>query len=167
MLWKCRPCKHELIIAEKEFTTFMTVTRTISSRESSCLAICKSLHVSVHFHLFFVQTAKKLVFVPIASAMTAPHRGCVDLACNAQQPEIQHLSWGQILSTDHLLWTGGHTWLPVTCGLLHNFRSMIWRRSMASFAFHDRIGDSALFRQKTHQWFLTRLQNYLQWRIQG
>ena len=54
-----------------EFTTSMTITWTISSHVSSCLAICRPQHASVH-----------------CSAMTAAHKDHVVLASNAQQPEI-------------------------------------------------------------------------------
>ena len=39
-------------------------------------ANCRPLHVSVHCHLFFFlySPSKKLVFVPVASALTAGHR---------------------------------------------------------------------------------------------
>ena len=49
----------------------------ISSLKSSCLAICSSLHASVHCRLFFLYgLSKKLAFVPVASAITAIHRDC-------------------------------------------------------------------------------------------
>ena len=45
--------------------------------------------------------SRKLVFVPVASALTGTHRDCLFLASFAQQPEIQHLvSRGQIVSSD-------------------------------------------------------------------
>ena len=45
--------------------------------------------------------SKKLLFVPVASALTGAHRDCLFLASFAQQPEIQHLvSRGQIVSAD-------------------------------------------------------------------
>ena len=49
-----------------ESTTYMTMSPTISSLESSCLAICSPLHVSVHCRLFFVQSVQE------ASAFTYP-----------------------------------------------------------------------------------------------
>ena len=79
----------------------------VSSRESSGLANCSSLHVSVHCHMGFVQSEpKKLVFVPVASATAGGHRDCPvpcspDLASVAQWPKMQPLvSRGQIVSAD-------------------------------------------------------------------
>ena len=40
-------------------TTNMTMTPTISSLESSSLAICSPLHVNVHCRLFFVQSVQE------------------------------------------------------------------------------------------------------------
>ena len=77
---------------ETESTTSVMMTVTISSRESSCLANCRPLHVSVHCRLFLYSLSKKLVFVPVASAMTTIHRDCLILAFNAQWPEIQSLT---------------------------------------------------------------------------
>ena len=37
----------------------MTMTVTIPSLESSCLAICSPLHVSVHWRLFFIQSVQE------------------------------------------------------------------------------------------------------------
>ena len=77
------------------------MTRTISSRESSCLANCSLLHVSVHCRVVFVQSVQGANVVPIASAMTATHRDRPAVASVAQWPEILHLlSRGQIASTD-------------------------------------------------------------------
>ena len=81
------------------------MTMTISSLESSCLAICSPLHVSVLCHLFLYGLSKKLAFVPVASAMTAVHRYRlhVVLASCAPSPEIQPLELrGQIISADLL-----------------------------------------------------------------
>ena len=39
--------------------TYMTMTATICSLESSCLAICSPLHVRVHCHLLFVQSVQE------------------------------------------------------------------------------------------------------------
>ena len=48
----------------------------------------------------------KLVFVPVASAMTGIHRDHLVLAFDGQWPKIQHLvSRGQIVSADPLLLT--------------------------------------------------------------
>ena len=55
---------------------------------------------------FLYSPSKKLVFVPIASAVTGIHRDCLVLAPNIQRPEIQSLmSRGQIVSTNLPLWT--------------------------------------------------------------
>ena len=54
-----------------ESTTSVTMTPTISSLVSSCLAICSPLHVSVHCRLFLYSLSKKLEFAPVASAITA------------------------------------------------------------------------------------------------
>ena len=87
---------------ETNSTTSVTVTVTISSRESSCLANYMPLHLSVHCCLFFLYSlSKKLVFVPVASAMTAAHRDRLLVASNTQWPEIQPLvSRGQVVSAD-------------------------------------------------------------------
>ena len=68
------------------------------------------VHVSVHCCLVFCTVCqKKLMFVPVASALTGAHRDCLVLASFAQQPEIQHLvSQGQIVSADLLLLTDRH-----------------------------------------------------------
>lgn len=95
-----------------ESTTSVTMILTISSLESSCLANCSSLHVSVHWRLLFVQS---IVFVPVASATTAVHKDRQVVASNDQWPEIQRLvSRGQIVSADPPLLTdrltdGHHT----------------------------------------------------------
>ena len=44
------------------------MTQAISSCESSCLANCRSVHVSVHLGLFSVQSIKE-VLKPVASAL--------------------------------------------------------------------------------------------------
>ena len=50
---------------------------------------------------FLYNLSKKLVFVPVASAMTAARRDHLVLSSNTQWPEIQHLvSQGQIVSAD-------------------------------------------------------------------
>ena len=50
---------------------------------------------------FLYSPPKKLVFVPVASAMVGGHRDCPVLASVAQWPEIQPLvSRGQIVSAD-------------------------------------------------------------------
>ena len=54
-------------------TTSVTMTPTISSRESSCLANHGSPHASVHCRLFLFGLSKKLQFMPIATTMTAVH----------------------------------------------------------------------------------------------
>ena len=52
----------------------------------------------------------KLVFMPVASTMTAVHRDHLVLASNAQWPDIQPLvSQGQIVSADLPQWTDGRT----------------------------------------------------------
>ena len=98
---------------ETESTTSVTMTLTISSRESCCLANRRPLHVSIHccpFFVFFYGLSKKLVFMPVASAMTAVHRDRLTLASNAQWPEIQSLtSRGQIVSADLPLLTDRQT----------------------------------------------------------
>ena len=87
--------------AETESTTSVTMTVTIFSCESSCLANCRPLHVSVHCCLFLYSLSKKLVFVPVASAMIAVHRDHLVLASNNQWPDIRSLtSRGQIVSAD-------------------------------------------------------------------
>ena len=47
-----------------ESTTYMTMTPTISYLQSSCLAICSPLHVSVHCCLLFVQSVQKASTFP-------------------------------------------------------------------------------------------------------
>ena len=50
---------------------------------------------------FLCTRSKKLVFVHIASAMTAVHRDCQVLAANTRRPEIQPLvSQDQVVSAD-------------------------------------------------------------------
>ena len=67
-----------------ESTTSMTVIRAVSSPESSCLANCRQLHASDHCCLVLYGLSKKLVFVPVASAMTGAHRDRLVLASIAQ-----------------------------------------------------------------------------------
>ena len=86
----------------------MMMTPTISSLESSCLAIYSPLHVSVHCRLFLYSLSKKLALSPMASAMTAVHRDCLVLASYAPWPGIQPLMpRGQIVSGDLPLLTDG------------------------------------------------------------
>ena len=60
--------------------------------------------------------SKKLVFLPVASAMAGSNRDCPVLASDAQWPEIQPLvSRGQIVSTDLPLQT--HGWTLICSGL--------------------------------------------------
>ena len=51
---------------------------------------------------FMYDLSKKLVFLPVASALTGAHRDSPFPASFAEQPEIQHLivSQGQIVSAD-------------------------------------------------------------------
>ena len=93
-------------------TTYMMMTATIPSLESSCLAICSPLHVvSVHCRLFFVHAVtKKLVLSPVASAMTAVHRDRLVLASYTPWPSTQPLMpRGQIVSSDVPLLTDRRT----------------------------------------------------------
>ena len=78
-----------------------------SSRELSCLGIYRLLHASVHCRLILYSLSKKLVFMPVTSAMTGAHRDCLVLSCIVQQPEIHYLvSRDQIVSPDPLLTDG-------------------------------------------------------------
>ena len=78
-------------------TTSVTMTPTVSSRESSCLANHSPLHVSVQCCRFLYSLFKKLAFMPVASAMTAVCSDHQVLASNAPWTELQQLvSWGQI-----------------------------------------------------------------------
>ena len=67
-----------------ESTTSVTMTRKVSCHESSCLANCKLLKVSVCCCQFLYSPSKKLVFVPIASATASIHRDFPVLASVAQ-----------------------------------------------------------------------------------
>ena len=61
------------------------------------------MHAGVHMHscLVLCTQSKKLIFVHIASSMTAIHRDCQVLAANSQWPEIQPLvSQDKIVSAD-------------------------------------------------------------------
>ena len=75
-----------------ESTTSVTMTQTISSRESSCLIIklqpttCKC-SLSCGF-CRLMSLPKKLAFVPVASATAGGHRDCPILASVAQWPEL-------------------------------------------------------------------------------
>ena len=62
-----------------------------NSRESSRLANCSPLHVSVHCRVVLYSPPKKLEFVPVASVTAGGHRDCPVLAPVAQWPEIQPL----------------------------------------------------------------------------
>ena len=79
-------------------TTSVTMTPAVSSRESSCLASCSALRVSVLCRLFFLYSLfKKLPFVPVASATTAVRSDRRVLASNAPWTQIQQrVSRGQI-----------------------------------------------------------------------
>ena len=84
-----------------ECTTSVMITWTISSHESSSLANCSPLNVSVHCCLVLYSPSKKLVFVLVASAKAGGHRDCPVLASVAQWLEIQPpVSQGQIVSVD-------------------------------------------------------------------
>ena len=64
---------------------------------------------------FLYSPSKKLVFLPVASALTGAHRNCLVLASNAQQPEIQPLMLqGQIVSADPLLYWRTDTIILIT-----------------------------------------------------
>ena len=66
---------------------------------------------------FLCSLSKKLVFVPVASAVTAFHRDRLVLASSAQWSEIQSLtSRGQIVSADPPLLTDRQT-----DGQTHNY----------------------------------------------
>ena len=73
----------------------------ISSHESSCLANCRPLHQVSIIAYFLYSQSKKLVFVPVVSALIGAHRHCLVQASITQQPELQPIvSRGQIVSTD-------------------------------------------------------------------
>ena len=75
----------------------MMMTRTISSRESSCLANCSPLPL---LGCFFVQSVQG---ANIRAYMTPAHRDRPAIASVTQWPEIQPLvSRGQIVSADLL-----------------------------------------------------------------
>ena len=89
----------------------MTMTQTVSSRESCCLAKCRPLYMQVStVAWFFNSPPKKLVLVPISSAMTGVHRNYLILASNAQCSEIQPLMLrGQIIPAHPPLQMDGWT----------------------------------------------------------
>ena len=60
---------------------------------------------------FLYSLSKKLVFVPLASVMTAVHRYRLVLASNAQWSEVCEASCalGSGISADLSLWTDGRT----------------------------------------------------------
>ena len=62
-------------------------TGIANTSRSSCLANGKLLKVSVHCCRFLYSPSKKLVFVPIASAMAGVHRDFPVLASVAQWPD--------------------------------------------------------------------------------
>ena len=108
-----------------ESTASVTITRTISSHESSSLANFSPVHVSVHSVAWFLYSpSKKLVFVPVASATDGGHRDCPVLASVAQLPEIQPLvSRGQIVSAVLPLLTDRQTDTQTDN---YNFSIMMW-----------------------------------------
>ena len=60
-------------------------------RESSCLVNCGPQHVNVHCRLFCTRLSKKLVFVPVAGAMTVVDSDRLVQPSNTQWPEVQPL----------------------------------------------------------------------------
>ena len=97
----CKTCKGEGKKPETDSTTSVTMIWTIPSSELSCLANCRPLHISFHCRLFSL--SKMLMFMPVASAMTAIHSDHWVLPSNAQWPEVQlFVSWGQTVSADLL-----------------------------------------------------------------
>ena len=93
-------------------TTYVTMIPTISSLESSCLAICMQPTTCKCplLPVFFVQSAQEVEFVPVATVMTDVHRYCLPVAFTARSSEMQlSMSGGQIVSCDLPLRTYGHT----------------------------------------------------------
>ena len=142
-------------------TTYMMMTVTIPSLESSCLAFCSPLHVRVHCRLFHTVCPNKLVILLVASAMTAIHRDRLVLASYALWPGIQPLMpRGQIVFGDLLLLTDGHhTNYNLNKMMVYNGTS--WSQceglAHAKVAF---LGDSIVFLRSTlyvHNEFLSVL----------
>ena len=83
-----------------ESTTSVMMTWTISSRESSCLANCSPLLVSVHCRMVFVQSVQEASVCACSQCHGWQSRDCPVLASVAQWPEIQSLiSSGQLACT--------------------------------------------------------------------
>ena len=77
------------------------MAQAVSPHESSCLANCRLVRVSVHVAWGLYSLSKALMFVPVASALTDTHRDCLVVASFGQEPEIQRLvSRSQIVSAD-------------------------------------------------------------------
>ena len=76
----CLPSLSQDLRRRRQETTSVTMAREVSSHESSCLANCRLLHVSIHCCIVFVQSG---------STLTGAHKDCLFLASFAQQPEIQ------------------------------------------------------------------------------
>ena len=104
---------------ESECTASVTMTPTISSHESSCLAHY-NVHVSVHCRLFLFSLSKKLTFTRVASAMTAVHIDCLILTSNTPRPEIQPLV---SLGSNHFHWP------PVMDGQITIILYIWWRHN--------------------------------------
>ena len=126
-------------------TTYMMMTVTIPSLESSCLAFCSPLHVSVHCRLFHTVCPNKLAILLVASAMTAIHRDCLVLASYAL--------WLLLLTDGH------HTNYNLNKMMVYNGTS--WSQceglAHAKVAF---LGDSIVFLRSTlyvHNEFLSVL----------
>ena len=88
------------ILYYTESITSVMMTQEVSPHESSCLANCRFVRVSVHS---LYGPSKKQLFVPVASALTGTPRDCLIVASYGQEPEIQRLvSRNQIVSADLL-----------------------------------------------------------------
>ena len=74
----------------------VTMTQAASSHESSSLANCRLLHVSVHCRLILYSPSKKLVLVPVASATAGTHRDSLVLASTTEKLEIHPLVFSRL-----------------------------------------------------------------------
>ena len=73
----CKACEGKKLNSES--TTSVMITGTISSHESSSLAICR---LSAHCCLFWYSLSKMLAFVSVANAMIDTHRNHLALDSN-------------------------------------------------------------------------------------
>ena len=148
------------------------MTRTTSSRESSSLANCSPLHARVHCRMVLYSPPKKLVFVPVASAMAGGHRDCPVLASVHQWPwqrySLLFLGVKSLLLTSCNGWMDGRTNARTDS---YNLNIMMWyqeciRKSMqhiTSFPGSFPAFQCCMLKSKRKAWYVKSRDGEKRW----